>query len=444
MMRKERSRKIILAASVLLLTVAVGLAVFGVFWLYPLNQAKTSARQYLSSDAAYLSYHFDENKYTLRFFDTVLDERSEIEVDRTSNQVIKIQTQKAAYVYPGTAVLDEEKFTEIVRNEISDAVITDIAVSADPGQKSVTISFTTGDSRGAYQIDPEKGSVITRTIKLGKPVVIPSAGGEDIGLLTLSELKAIGSGKVPEAVFQDLDIIYADGTFYAEINLYREGMKYDLILDAVSGKELDFDYYEDNWKQYGSWEPEELDTPLLNITNLTSSLTLSKSTSAFVSGSEPAESSSATESYMNTEGTASTAESSVTLPSEAAPDPSAGPDSTGTGAPFATSPTTKPTTGSSVTEPYVTSGSVPAPTAAQTQAPPATESVIISIDRARELVLSRIPGAEIEQIELDEEDGRLLYTGKASDQDMEIEFEIDAYTGTFAKWDVEQAEMEDD
>jgi len=433
-MKRERNRKIILAAAVLLLIVALGLAALGIFWFYPLNQAKTSARQHLSSDAAYLSYHFDENKYTLRFFDTVLQERSEIEVDRTSNQVIKIQTQKAAYVYPGTAVLDEEKLTEIVRNEISDAVITDIVNSADPGQKYVTITYSTGGSRGSFRLDPENGTIIARTIKPGKPVVIPSASGEDIGLLTLSELKAIGSGKVPGAVFQDLDIVYADGTFYAEINLYLEGMKYDLILDAISGKELDFDYYEDNWKQYGSWEPTELDTALLNITNLTSSLTLSKSTAAFAPGDVPSESSSANE-------------SSVTLPSATYSEPSTGSAATGSETASSPSPTTKPSTGPTVTVPLVTSASEPEPTAAQTQAPAApeaTESVIISMDRARELVLSRFPGAEIEQIELDEEDGRLLYNGKATDQNTEINFEIDAYTGTFAKWDIDQADMEDD
>lgn len=65
----------------------------------------------------------------------------------------------------------------------------------------------------------------------------------------------------------------------------------------------------------------------------------------------------------------------------------------------------------------------------------------ISIDEAKQLVLSRIPGAthsNICKFETHHEDGSLLYEGEIIYDDMEYEFEIDAYSGTCRSWEAER------
>jgi len=57
--------------------------------------------------------------------------------------------------------------------------------------------------------------------------------------------------------------------------------------------------------------------------------------------------------------------------------------------------------------------------------------------------LERVPGAGADNIwefEVDKEDGRLEYEGKIIYGDMEYEFEIDAYSGTFRSWEAEQVD----
>ena len=79
------------------------------------------------------------------------------------------------------------------------------------------------------------------------------------------------------------------------------------------------------------------------------------------------------------------------------------------------------------------STSTPKPTA--TPKPTTAPSTSVSMDEARTLVLKKVPGATITKIELDYDDGRKIYEGEAYKDGYEYEFEINASTGKFIKWE---------
>lgn len=79
------------------------------------------------------------------------------------------------------------------------------------------------------------------------------------------------------------------------------------------------------------------------------------------------------------------------------------------------------------------STSTPKPTAAPK--PTTAPSTAISMDDARALVLEKVPGATIVKIEQDYDDGRKIYEGEAYKGSTEYDFEIDAATGKFIKWE---------
>lgn len=66
-------------------------------------------------------------------------------------------------------------------------------------------------------------------------------------------------------------------------------------------------------------------------------------------------------------------------------------------------------------------------------------SAAVSIDTARQIALSQVPGATADNIRIntDYDDGRLIYEGKIIYNNMEYDFEIDGNTGNITEWDAE-------
>lgn len=69
--------------------------------------------------------------------------------------------------------------------------------------------------------------------------------------------------------------------------------------------------------------------------------------------------------------------------------------------------------------------------------PPSTSDKVIGEDKAKEIVLKKVPGATITEFKLDEDDGRLVYEGEAYLNQTEYDFEINAVDGTVLKWESE-------
>lgn len=76
---------------------------------------------------------------------------------------------------------------------------------------------------------------------------------------------------------------------------------------------------------------------------------------------------------------------------------------------------------------------------AESYASPKQDSTTKTEDEVRKIALAKVPGAKASDCSLwlDQDDGRLLYEGKIIYNQMEYEFEIDAYSGTILDWEAE-------
>ena len=59
----------------------------------------------------------------------------------------------------------------------------------------------------------------------------------------------------------------------------------------------------------------------------------------------------------------------------------------------------------------------------------------ISVEKAKQLAQNRAPSATLVKIEMDYDDGRAVYEGELREGSWEYEFEINAATGEFIKWE---------
>lgn len=74
----------------------------------------------------------------------------------------------------------------------------------------------------------------------------------------------------------------------------------------------------------------------------------------------------------------------------------------------------------------------------------AENSNLISADKARNIVLAKIPGAEIYKLNLERDDGIYVYEGEARLGDYEYDFEINASSGVIISWEKDRIEYDDD
>ena len=96
-------------------------------------------------------------------------------------------------------------------------------------------------------------------------------------------------------------------------------------------------------------------------------------------------------------------------------------------------PTETPGSGTASPAPSATAAPTSAPADSGSQTP---DGAALSFEAAKQLALDRVPGAGDRNIELelDHDDGYLIYEGEIHYNHMEYEFEIDASTGNFIKW----------
>ena len=169
----------------------------------------------------------------------------------------------------------------------------------------------------------------------------------DKAYIGLEKAMEIALAQLPGATLKEIDFDYDDGMVY-EAELLKDGYEYDIEIDALTGAVVKWEYEEDE-----HWS-----------------------------------------------GTHESA-------------PATGPESSGSGTQI-----------------------TPNPQPSQSQ----QQTTLITEQEAKNLVLAQVPGATIVEFERDTDDGRAVYKGEAVLDGREYEFEIDASTSAFLKWDADDAD----
>lgn len=241
------------------------------------------------------------------------------------------------------------------------------------GQTITTRDQTLASQAETYGISAGKAALIQRILDTDPTLTFESLAGlsvNDLNLLLqskqadtsgmtvtgqasdkayigLEKAREIALAQLPGATLKEIDFDYDDGMVY-EAELLKDGYEYDLEIDALTGAVVKWEYEEDD-----HW-----------------------------SGTH--------------EGA-----------------PATGPQSSGSG-----------------------TQTTPSPQPSQSQ----QQTTLITEQEARNLVLAQVPGATIVEFERDTDDGRAIYKGEAVLDGREYEFEIDASTSAFLKWDADDVD----
>lgn len=297
-----------------------------------LDEAKEIAKKYVPATATFVNSEEEENKFEVYFHDTAAREAYEVEISKETKAVKKFESQLDNDLGSKMVKLSEAEIKALVMAKYPDITGVVINLNLDDGLYEYEVVFKANDFYGSMDINPETGAILECGIKYGTAVTVPTTAGEKGDFWTTQQaveaaVRLLGGGKV-----KDLDLEKIDGKYQYELEVIKDGMEYEMLVDAKTGKVT----------EKGSHK-----------------------------------------NHLNTDATAGVTQQV---------------NNKGTG---------------------------------------------ISLDKAKGIVLAKISGAKISNLKLENEDGKLVYEGKAKKGDYEYDFEIDATTGVITSWDREIIDKDD-
>ncbi|MGN0658112.1 MAG: PepSY domain-containing protein [Emergencia sp.] len=321
-----------------------------------LDEAKEIASRYVPETAKFVTSEEEENKFEVMFHDDSAGEGFEVEVHKDTKKVKKVESQLDNDLGGETVKLTEDEVKDIIKKRFEGVTSVSVTLNKDNGLYEYEAAFKANDFYGDADVHPESGVILESTVKYGTAVTIPTDTTEASGdsILTYEEaedaaIKAAGGGFV-----KDIDLEKTKDSYYYEIELIKDNMEYDYIVDAYTGKVT----LENEHDSYFDYDDDD---------------------------------------YVPSQSSSSSGSSG----------------STGSSSSAGTS-----------------SGS--------------SSSDLISAEKAKSIVLAKIPGANIYKLKLEKDDGIYIYEGEATLGDYEYEFDIDASSGVIIDWDKEHIEHDDD
>ena len=439
-MKLLRNKKLIISlACVLFISIATIVSAWGVS-AASLSQATEEAKKMVAPGASLLKAEKDGDEYVVKFYDAENKIKYEVCVDRKTKKVTELKTQSDIHTGSDTVSLNENDIRTAVAAEYKGAIF-DLVELSDESPKKYYVRFHTDALKGAMIINPESGSILERKIKYGTPIVIPVVqnGSASDGTSYLTPEKAVEIAKtiVQDGIITDIDFEKHSKGYVYEIELYKDGYEYDLVLNAVTGEQQSLRSHKEHWDDDEGIDWDYHDVP--------------EATSASAKTSASAGSSSSTSSATKPSDTTTPP---VTPPSSTASSPYIGSQRAGEIAlkkagggtlakiEFDEDDGLKIYEGKIILHNTQYEFEIDARTGSilewkQKQVTSSTKAPLIGAEKAKSIALSKLPGATLVEMELEEDDGRLHYKGELVRGHLEAEFEIDAYTGTILDWDLD-------
>lgn len=262
----------------------------------------------------------------------------------------------------------------------------------DDGDAVYDIEFYTASTHYDYEVNAVSGNIVSAQQKPKNTAPADQVIGEEKAKQIALEHAGVSASK---AAFTKVKLDWDDGKQVYEIEFYQKNQEYDYEIDALTGKVLEFDHDAE------SYTPPKDEQDVIG-TEKARSIVLKKAGN----GAEIVKIKlSYDDGKAYYEGEARTTEAKYEFELDGV---------TGTIVEWETEKRDKPASGGQ-------------------------EGAYIGQTKARSIVLAKIGGddARIVELELDRDDGKVVYEGEARDARNEYEFEIDAYTGVILSWETD-------
>lgn len=242
-----KKQKIMIAASALAIMTMATMTVFGAGVTE--KQARDLAEDYVPAGSTYYKTKDEVNAYEVKFYNEKLLEKYEVEISKESQKLLSFESEKYDNNGSSKVSLTEQQAKDVVTKEIDDAKILNCKLDTDDGYQEYDVYFTTDSYSGKYTIHAENGTVLERDIKAGTR---RSANSKE-ELLSMDKIRSLADGEVSGGTITDVDLDEENGIYVYEVETYKNGVEYELVFDAVTGRLLWSETDTKDWSEDGYW-----------------------------------------------------------------------------------------------------------------------------------------------------------------------------------------------
>ena len=324
-----------------------------------LDEAKEIAKKHVPSTATFVTSEEEENKFEVMFHDDKNKEGFEVEINKETKKVKKVESQLDNDLGSKKVKLSESQVKDIVKKAFEGITSISVNLTKDNGLYEYEVDFKSNNFYGNADVNPETGVILESTIKFGTAVTIPTDDQNKADLITYKEAEKAAIKKAGGGFVKDIDLERKNGNYYYEIELVKDNVEYDYLVDAKTAK-VTLEHKHDSYFDYDDHDEDFDDDDHINPGTTGSGTNTGGSSNAGNSGNA--------------------------------------------------------------------SGS----------------NGLISAEKAKSIVLAKIPGATIVKINLEKDDGIYIFEGEARLGNYEYDFEINASSGVIIDWDKDHIEHDDE
>lgn len=348
-MNKILNKKTGIAAAIIAIVVIAAIVIStSLSSAMTLDEAKEIAGKYVPSSAEFVTSEEEDNKFEVMFRDNSAGEGFEVEINKETKKVKKVESQLDNDLGSEKVELKEADVEKIIKEKFDGVTSVSVTLNKDNGLYEYEADFKAKDFYGNADVHPVSGVILDSTVKFGTVVTVPveedNSDGSKDDLLTSKEVEELVLKKAGGGFVKDMDLDRENGTYIYEVEVIKDNVEYDYYVNAVTG-EIMQEYEHESYFDYDDDEYVPENTPSNGSGN-------------------------------------------------------------GQGK--------------------------------------ADNSDLISMEKAKNIVLAKIPGADIYKIKLERDDGLYVYEGEARLGDYEYEFEINASSGVIIGWEKDRLDWDDE
>lgn len=177
----------------------------------------------------------EENKFEILFTDSDADMKYKVKVNKFTETVSKIEGESTKFSFGNSVNISEDDAEKIILKHFPDAHNVIITLEHDDNMYVYDVEFTYEDGYGDFELNADNGEIVEFSIHKENNVTVPSDSSADKAI-TSEQASEIALNKAGGGVVAEIELDHKGETYYYEVEILKDGMEYDYVVDAVTGE----------------------------------------------------------------------------------------------------------------------------------------------------------------------------------------------------------------